>query len=164
MKGNPKTIYTDSEGSWNVFDTKEYIRHHHIHVITTRGHAGVVERAIKTIKGMMYKRLEHTPERPWYEILTEVTCTYNHHNVQRTIEMTLGDVTKPKNAVEVKRNITAHAKFTSDYPEVWAILYGSTAKGSPWISNRRACGLRDATRCKRSGESAVRIAVSPRGM
>ena len=118
LKGNPKTIYTDSEGSWTVFDTKEYIRHHHIHVITTRGHAGVVERAIKTIKGMMYKRLEHRSERPWYEILTEVTFTYNHHNVQRTIEITLGDVTKPKNAVEVKRNIITHAKFTRDYPEV----------------------------------------------
>ena len=118
LKGVPKTIYSDDEGSWNAPDVKKYIEQHHIHLIITRGHAGMVESAIKTIKGMIYKRLEHDNERPWYEILGEVTFVYNHNNVQRTIEMTPGDATKPENAAEVKKNIIKHATFTRDYPEV----------------------------------------------
>jgi hypothetical protein len=118
LSGVPKTIYSDDEGSWSAPDVKKYVDQHHIHLIVTRSHAGMVESAIKTIKGMMYKRLEFSPKLPWYEILGDVTFAYNHSNVQRTIEMTPGDATKPENAAEVKRNIIKHATFTRDYPEV----------------------------------------------
>jgi hypothetical protein len=118
LKGIPKTIYSDDEGSWNAPDVKKYLNQHHIHLIVTRSHAGMVESAIKTIKGMIYKRLELDTERPWYEILTDVTFTYNNKRVQRTIEMKPKDAIKPENAAEVKRNIIKHATFTRDYPEV----------------------------------------------
>ena len=46
----------------------------------------VGESAAKTIKRMLYERLEHMPGRPWYDIIHQVTLLYNFENVHRTID------------------------------------------------------------------------------
>ena len=56
--GACETIYSDDEGSLNSKLLLDYFEEHKIRKLTTRTHAGVVERFIRTIKDMIYKRLE----------------------------------------------------------------------------------------------------------
>jgi hypothetical protein len=66
LGGKPQTIYADQEPSWNGKYVKQYLKEEHILLIMTLSHAPIVERAIRTIKNMIYKRLEHNPKNPWY--------------------------------------------------------------------------------------------------
>ena len=47
-----------------------------IRQIFTLGHAAYAERAIRTIKGMIYKRIAHTKQK-WVDVLYSVLLTYN---------------------------------------------------------------------------------------
>ena len=57
----------------------DYFEKDNIKLPLTRGHASVVERAIRTIKDMVYKRLEHNEEKgkkvDWSDCLFEVVLT-----------------------------------------------------------------------------------------
>ena len=66
LDSKPKVIYSNQEGSWNGKYVQKYLQDNDIQLITTLAHAPIVERAIVTIKGMLYKRLEHDPSKPWF--------------------------------------------------------------------------------------------------
>ena len=53
-------------GSFHSKQAEEFYKKHNINHIITRGHAPYAERAIKTIKNMIYKRLESKPDAKWY--------------------------------------------------------------------------------------------------
>ena len=54
----------------------------------TLTHAAIVERAIITIKDMLYKRLEHDPSKPWYDdLLQQVIFVYNYMRPHTTLGM-----------------------------------------------------------------------------
>ena len=57
-------------------DFKQYFENENIRHLTTLGHAPVAERQIRTIKDMIYKRIEHT-KKEWWEVLYPVLLTYN---------------------------------------------------------------------------------------
>ena len=56
------------EGEWNQDNN---IRH-----VTTLTHAPVAERQIRTIKSMIYQRVEKTNEK-WHTVLGQVLLVYN---------------------------------------------------------------------------------------
>ena len=58
MGGPPKIIYSDDEGGMNNKAIMAYLDEHHIRHIRTRSHAGKAERTIRTIKAMLYARIE----------------------------------------------------------------------------------------------------------
>ena len=119
LGGKPQSIYADDEGSWHGKYVLQFMREEGIQLITTLSHAGIVESAIRTIKSMLYKRLDHDPTQLWHkEVLQQVVFVYNHMRTQSTVQMTPKEATKPENETEVKANIIRHANFTRDYPKV----------------------------------------------
>ena len=55
----------------------------------------MAERAIRTIKDMLYKRIEHNPSLVWYgEVLQQVIFIYNFGSVHSAIEMTPNNARK----------------------------------------------------------------------
>lgn len=75
--GKPESIYTDDDSVFkSVFG--EYLKEEGIQHIITRGHAGVVERGIRTIKGRVLKRMDlHKKNRRWYQYLPAIVRQYN---------------------------------------------------------------------------------------
>ena len=59
MKGKPKSIFSDNEGSINSKDVLGYLEKEKIDVITTRNHAHFVERFIRTFKLYLRKRIDY---------------------------------------------------------------------------------------------------------
>ena len=58
MGRKPKSIYSDDEGSFNSNLLQKFFKEEGIQHIVTRGHAPVAERAIRTIKQLIYRRVE----------------------------------------------------------------------------------------------------------
>ena len=85
----------------------------------TLTHAAIVGRAIKIIKDMIYKRLEHDPNRPWYgDLLQQVIFVYNYMRPHTTLGMTPYAAKQPKNEAEVRGNLYKKAKHNRVYPEI----------------------------------------------
>ena len=82
MKGSPKFIYTDNDGSCSSSAVKDILKEKNIEQIITRSHAPVAERAIRTFKSMMYKRIDADIKKDkstqWYEYIYPVLLTYNN--------------------------------------------------------------------------------------
>ena len=57
-----------------------FIKKHDIRHIITRTHAAVAEATTRTIKRMIYNRIEHQPKKSWHEhdILYPVFLKYNN--------------------------------------------------------------------------------------
>jgi len=62
----PDILYTDDEGSFHSKPAEEYYKNNKINHLITRGHATYAERAIRTNKDMIYKRIANTPDAKWY--------------------------------------------------------------------------------------------------
>ena len=119
LGGKPKVIYADQEGSFNGKYVQQYLKENDIQLIMTLAHAAIVERAIKTVKEMLYKRLEHDPNRPWYgDLLQQVIFVYNYMRPHTTLGMTPYAAKQPKNEAEVRDNLYKKAKHNRVYPEI----------------------------------------------
>jgi hypothetical protein len=119
LGGKPKVIYADQEGSWTGKYTQQFLKEEDILLIMTLSHAGIVERATRTIKDMLYKRLEHDPSRPWYgELLQQVIFVYNYGREHSRIHMTPNEARKESNEDVVRRNLNKHAVYNRKYPNI----------------------------------------------
>jgi hypothetical protein len=58
MMKKPEILYTDGETSFNSSLMIEYYKKHNIKHYVTRGHAAFAERFIRTVKDMIYKRID----------------------------------------------------------------------------------------------------------
>ena len=58
MGGKPKILYTDDEGPLQKEAIQKYLNDEGIQHHRTRAHANFSERAIRTFKDMLYKRVE----------------------------------------------------------------------------------------------------------
>jgi hypothetical protein len=118
MGGKPETIYSDNEGAFvsneiqNFFKNNNIIRH-----ITTVGHAPVAERSIRTIKNMIYPRVEKTGQK-WYDVLYPVLLTYSNKLVSRVTKHTPNEAMKESNKFNVKVNLELNANQTRKYPNI----------------------------------------------
>jgi len=91
-----------------------------VRLITTRNHAGVAERAIRTFKNMLYKRIEASDaENPqWTDFIAQILVTYNYKDVHSATKMTPQDAAKPQNRIDAKINMELKAKHNRKYPEL----------------------------------------------
>jgi len=117
MKGKPKTIYSDNEGAFVSNEIQKYFKTNNIRHIVTLSHAPVAERTIRTIKAMIYKRVEKTGEK-WHEVLYPVLLTYNNKLVHSATKFTPAEAMKPTNHLDVKLNLQLKAKHKRKYPDV----------------------------------------------
>ena len=116
----PEVLYTDDEGSFHSKQAVAYYRENQIKHLITRTHAPYAERAIRTIKAMLYKRLEAKPGEPWYgaEVLSNALVAYNYRTKHTATNMTPNEARQPKNILEVKLQLEAHRLKRKRYPDV----------------------------------------------
>ena len=117
MGGKPGTMYSDNEGSFNSNIVKKYLNENNVRQIYTLGHAAYAERAIRTIKDMIYKRVEHTKQK-WTDVLYSVLLTYNVKNKHSITGMTPSEARKPGNLVDVGSHLELHRVHKRKYPTI----------------------------------------------
>ena len=120
MGKRPEMLYTDDEGSFHSKQAVAYYRDNKIKHLITRTHAPYAERAIRTIKAMLYKRLDAKPGEPWYgpEVLSNSLVAYNYRTKHDATKMTPNEARQPKNILEVKLQLEAHRLKRKRYPDV----------------------------------------------
>jgi len=117
MGQKPLTVYSDNEGAFVSNIIQAYFKDNNIRHITTLGHAPVAERQIRTIKNMIYQRVEKTGQK-WHEVLYAVLLTYNNKLIHSTTKMTPNEAKKPENEFTVKLNLELKRKNNRIYPNV----------------------------------------------
>ena len=107
--GLPKYIYSDMEPALISDIAQQYFRDKHITHLLTLNHAPYAERQIRTIKDMIYKRMEHDLSRGiklyWHQYLKDVLQTFNHEMVSSVTKMTPILAADPKNHDKVLQNL-----------------------------------------------------------
>ena len=117
MGGKPKCIYSDNEGALGSSLFDEFCESHKVKLITTRTHAWVAERFIRTLKDMINKRIENT-EKTWKDVLFEVLLTYNNKNVHTATGLTPDQAKLDKYRLQVKMNLELHRISKRRYPTI----------------------------------------------
>ena len=123
MGGKPETLYSDEEGGLYTELVRNYLAGEHIRLLTTKSHAGLAERTIRTLKDMIYKRIESTKRRDdvnkrWVDVLYPVLLTYNRVDKHSTIKMTPNEATKPHNHLQVNINLQLKRVHSRVYPDI----------------------------------------------
>ena len=123
MGGKPKILYTDDEGALQNASIQEYLNKEGIQHHRTRAHANFSERAIRTFKDMLYKRVEADEKKgktniQWTDYIFEILFTYNNKMEHSTIKMTPKEAMKEKNELKAKQNMTNQATRTRKYPNI----------------------------------------------
>jgi hypothetical protein len=125
MGGKPETLYSDEEGALSTPLIKNYLAQEDIRLLMTRGHAGLAERTIRTLKNMIYSRIDSAKTRDnitkrWIDVLFASLLTYNHVDKHSTIKMTPAEAIKTKNHLQVKVNLELKRRHTRTYPDLRA--------------------------------------------
>ena len=120
LKGYPRIIYTDEEGGINNNDVIEFLEKKGTRLVTTRTHAAMAERAIRTLKNMLYKRLDNSKaDNPqWIDFIPYVLVTYNYKLKHSAIGMTPDEARNEKNQLRAKVNMELRAKRNRKYPDL----------------------------------------------
>ena len=118
MQAKPDTIYSDEEGAFVSNIVQRYLRNEVIRHLVTRAHAPIAERAIRTIKNMIYKRVEHEDNPQWTDYIESVLNQYNNKMVCRITGYTPKDARLAKFRSEIRFNIRKHSNFTRTYPHI----------------------------------------------
>ena len=97
--GPPEILYTDDETALSTAAMKKYFEENDIKHIITRSHAHVAERAIRTFKDSLYKRIDHAKDdkTQWVDWMFEILLTYNNKLVHSTTGMIPDDARKKNN-------------------------------------------------------------------
>ena len=114
----PESFYTDDEGVLNKKEIQKYFQDEDIHHIVTRGHAAVGERAIRTLKALMYKIVDNGEHQQWTQVLPNVLTLYNYKMVSRATHMTPNEARQSKNQMDVKLQMEMHRINKRKYPNV----------------------------------------------
>ena len=116
MGKKPDILYTDDEGALHKPSIQTWLKEHNITHYITRNHAWFAERFFRTVKFMLYKRIdEGDPENPqWIDFVYPIMLTYNNKMVHSSINMTPAEATKPSNAIDAKLILS----YKLDLPEI----------------------------------------------
>ena len=107
MKWKPKIIYTNDEESLSANAMQKYLKDQGILHHTTRGHANFSERAIRTFKDMLYKRIEAEEKKEkdniqWTDYIFQIVLTYKSKMKHSATGKAPTEATKKENALSVK--------------------------------------------------------------
>ena len=123
MDGKPQLIYTDDEGSFNNQSVIDYLKDENIELHRPRGHPAFAERPIRTLKDMLYKRVEHDEKNgkqniQWGDYLHEILLSYNNAMKHSSHGLEPIEARKKKNELNIKLKLSMNAKKNRIYPEV----------------------------------------------
>jgi len=117
IMGIPKVVYSDPDSSLLGESMKTYLKEKGVQLISTRQHASMAERAIRTIKAELDAKIEADP-KTWTVYLPRVLKEYNENKVHKTIGMTPAQATEEKNEFKVKNRLEIHRVTKRDQPEL----------------------------------------------
>ena len=123
MGKKPKMIYTDDEGALSKEAIQTYLKEQKIRHHRTRAHANFSERAIRTLKDMLYKRVEADEKKgksniQWTDYIHEILLTYNNQMTHSATKFTPKEARKPSNELSVRLNIASSGKRDRIYPDL----------------------------------------------
>ena len=123
MGKKPKIVYTDDEGALSKESIQTYFKEQNIEHHITRAHPNFSERAIRTFKDLLYRRVEADEKKgkeniQWIDYIHEILLTYNNVMKHSAIEMTPKEARKPSNELKVKLNLASKARKNRMYPEL----------------------------------------------
>ena len=109
MGGEPKTIYSDAEGGLQTKAMRSYLEETNIRLVQTRLHAAYAERHIRTIKDMLFKRLEYNKGhvKNWHTLLPNVLKEYNNQMIHSSHKFTPTQAKESRNEAVVKGRLEA---------------------------------------------------------
>ena len=117
--GPPKRFYSDNEGAWSVgTEIDKYFKEHKINHIITLSHPAFSERAIRSIKNDIYKRVKLPSETNWSELLFPILLKYNNKTIHSSTGFTPAEAEKNHNQFNVKLNMEIHKTRTRIYPKI----------------------------------------------
>ena len=104
MSKKPDIIYTDDEGALNKEAIQECLMDEKIEHHRTKAHPNFSERAIRTFKDLLYRRVEAEEKKKkqniqWTDYTFEILLTYNNHSATG---FTPKEARKPSNQFKVK--------------------------------------------------------------
>ena len=123
MGKKTKIIYTDDEGAMNKEAIQKYLQEQNIEHHRTRAHPNFSERAIRTFKDLIYRRVEADQKKgknniQWPDYIFEILLTYNNKMKHSATGFTPKDARKPSNELKVKLHLNMNAKRNRVYPEL----------------------------------------------
>jgi len=120
MKGTPEILYSDDEGALSTDSLKKYFQENDIKHVITRSSAHMAERAIRTFKDSLYKRVDHAKDdkTQWTDLIFEILLTYNNKLIHSTIGMIPANARLKENQLEVWTNTFLRSKQNRKYPEL----------------------------------------------
>ena len=116
MGGKPETVYSDDEGALNSKEIQAQFNETKIKHIVSRGHAPVAERSIRTIKDLIYRRIDNSDQTQWTAVLPNALTIYNYKMQHRATKFTPADARQNKNQLDVKLNMELHRVQKRKYP------------------------------------------------
>jgi len=117
VMGKPKVIYSDPDASILSTDMVKFLKDKNIDLITTLEHAPIAERAIRTIKSELDKRIKHEVKW-WTKVLPDVLKKYNNKMEHSGTGMTPNEARKEENDFEARTNMEIKRISTRKYPEL----------------------------------------------
>ena len=120
MQGKPNIINCDGEGATGSTEMSQFLEDEGIELIQTRKHANFAERHIRTVKDMMFKRMEHLKLdiKKWHTILDKILFQYNFNMVHSSHDLTPNEAKMKKNEAAVKAKLQVKKISTRKYPDV----------------------------------------------
>ena len=107
MGKKPDLIYTDDEGAMNKKAIQKYLTDENIEHYRTRAHPSFSERAIRTFKDILYKRVEADEKKgkqnlQWPDYILEILLTYRNEMRHSATGFTPKQARKPSHQFKVK--------------------------------------------------------------
>ena len=123
MGGKPKLIFSDDDGVLRGKQFTDYVESEGIEVHRSRGQAQFVERFNRTLKDIIFKRVEADEKKgkvniQWVDYLPEVMLTYNNKMKHSATNMTPNEARKKENELKARLNVANKAKKNRMYPEL----------------------------------------------
>ena len=133
MGKKPKIIFTDDEAAMNKEAIQKYLQEQNIKHHRTRAHPNFSERAIRTFKDLLYRRVEADARQSlasirdekkgknniqWTEYIFEILLTYNNKMKHSATGFTPKEARKPSNELKVKLHLNINAKRNRVYPDL----------------------------------------------
>ena len=123
MGGFPEILYTDDETALSTPAIQKYLKENKIEHHRTRNHPNFSERAIRTFKDMLYKRIEADEKKAkqsiqWVDYIFQILLTYNNKNMHSSTKFVPNEARKKKNEYEVKLTLELNARNSRKYPSL----------------------------------------------
>ena len=110
-------IYADLDATILSAEVKRLFAESRIKHVMTRLHASMAERATRTIKRELDKRIDKEVKL-WTTYLPDVLRKYNDTMVHRATGFTPKEATNEANSFEIKTKLEIHAAHDRKYPEI----------------------------------------------